>query len=320
MPRHRVVLLAVSLVLPACSRAITSNVATATPRASARAPESRVYDSKAGRFITMEELVEKLSRADVVFIGEQHDDPATHRAELAYLAAIGAKRDNVVVSLEMFERDVQSVVDSYLTGSITDSVFLATSRPWPNYIKDYRPLVELARARGWPVLASNIPRRLASAVSKAGLAAVDTMPAGDRALMARDLSCPHDTYFERFAEEMSGHSAGGGGASAADASAAAAMTNRFYEAQCTKDETMAESIVAAMDRAGPGAVVVHFNGAFHSNMHLGTAARVARRRPGARVVVVTAAPVDAIGAANPGELAALGDYILLTPKPPGPAR
>jgi uncharacterized iron-regulated protein len=277
-----------------------------------------VYDARAARFITMADLVGRLSTADVVFFGEQHDDPATHRAELAYLAEIGAHRKNVVLSLEMFERDVQGVVDAYRAGTLSDSAFLAASRPWPNYVKDYRPLVELARAHGWPVIASNIPRRLASAVSRAGLAAVDTMHANDRAFIARDMSCPHDKYYDLFAAEMTGHSAGGGGS--ADTAAATAMTKRFYEAQCTKDETMAEAIVAALDRAGAGAVVVHFNGAFHSNMRLGTVARVTRRRPDARIVVVTAVPVGDFATANLRELAELGDYILLTPRPPAASR
>ena len=36
-------------------------------------------------------------------------------------------------------------------------------------------MVELARARGWTVVASNIPRRLATDVSRKGLAAVEAL-------------------------------------------------------------------------------------------------------------------------------------------------
>ncbi|MBC7671957.1 MAG: ChaN family lipoprotein, partial [Polaromonas sp.] len=35
------------------------------------------------------ELLARLERADVVFVGEQHDDPETHRAEAELLDAIG---------------------------------------------------------------------------------------------------------------------------------------------------------------------------------------------------------------------------------------
>ncbi len=44
--------------------------------------------------------------ADVIFVGEQHDDVNTHRLELAVLEGLARRRDNVIVSLEMFERDV----------------------------------------------------------------------------------------------------------------------------------------------------------------------------------------------------------------------
>ena len=306
----RAAIAALTMSVAACAPSLTATRSTAPSQT-----ETRAYDTKAGRFIDVRALVSAMNDADVVFFGEQHDDPATHRAELAYLASVGAAKDNVVVSLEMFERDVQHVLDSYLTGQVNDSVFKATSRPWPNYVNDYRPLVELARANGWPVLASNVPRRIASAVSRGTLKALDSLASGDRAFAARDISCPRDKYYERFASEMSGHSAGG--VATAPDSTATAMTNRFYEAQCVKDETMAESIVAAMDRAGRGATVMHFNGAFHSNMGLGTAARVKRRRPAARIVVVSAVPVEKAWNAEASEFAELADYILLTPKPPG---
>jgi uncharacterized iron-regulated protein len=279
------------------------------------AMESRVYDTHAKQFIAFNTLADRAARADIVFFGEQHDDPATHRAELALLADIGARNDHVVLSLEMIERDVQGILDSYLAGRTTDSVFMATSRPWPNYQNDYRPLVELARAHGWTVVAANVPRRIASTVSKSSLAALDSLSTTDRAYVARENLCPHDRYYDRFAEEMTGHSAGGQPASSRDATAETAMTNRFYDAQCIKDETMGESIAAALSQAGPGAVVVHYNGAFHTDMGLGTAARAKRRAPRAKTVLITAVPVDDVSRVNAAEFNDRADYILFTPKP-----
>ena len=123
--------------------------------------------------------------ADVVFVGEQHDDPETHFAEFALLEGIGRQRHRVVLSLEMFERDVQPMLDDYLAGRMSEADFLAKSRPWDRYATDYRALVMLARARGWPVIASNVPRPIASAVSRKGLAALDTLPPTSRAWAAR---------------------------------------------------------------------------------------------------------------------------------------
>jgi uncharacterized iron-regulated protein len=145
---------------------------------------------------------------------------------------------------------------------------------------------------------------------------LDTLPARDRAWVARELSCPRDKYFERFAESMKTHTAGGGPPSAKDSADAAAMTNRFYEAQCIKDETMGESIAAAHAKAGQGSLLMHFNGSFHSDMGLGTAARARRRMPKARTLVVTAVPVDDVARADAARFADRADYVILTPKPP----
>lgn len=278
-------------------------------------PESSYYASAAKRDISFQAMMREASRADVVFFGEQHDDPATHRAELAVLAALGNGSRPVLLSLEMFERDVQGVLDDYLAGRIGEADFLARSRPWERYTTDYRAMVELARARGWPVVASNVPRRIASAVSRKGLAVLDTLAATERAFAARENACPRDAYYERFAESMKGHSAGGGPPTAADSAAMRAMTDRFYEAQCVKDEAMAESIIAARAKA-PGAIVLHVDGAFHSDFGLGTAARVKRRDPGVRTVVLTAIPVDDPATAAPADNAARGDYVIVTRKPP----
>src|SRR5262249_54106758 len=129
----------------------------------------RVFDTGRRAFIDFEGMLADLSKADVVFVGEQHDDPNTHRLELMLLQGLARRRSGITVSLEMFERDVQASLSDWLAGRTTDDVFLAASRPWPRYNTDYRPLVDFARAQHWPVIAANVPRTLASDVSKSGL-------------------------------------------------------------------------------------------------------------------------------------------------------
>lgn len=278
-------------------------------------PAVRIYDTKARGFVTFRQFADGLASRDLVFFGEQHNDPTTHAAEHAVLAALGDRRSHVVLTLEMFERDVQPLVDQYLAGTIGEKDFLAGARPWDNYPSDYRPLVELARVRGWPVIAANVPRRLASAVSRRGLAVLDTMNARDRAYMAKQNVCPRDTYYEKFAETMKGHSAGGGPPTAADAAAMAQMTDRFYEAQCVKDEAMGEAIADAFVRAPKGTVVFQVDGAFHSDYALGTAERVKRRLPTASSVVITAVPVTDLAKPDIDAHAAKADYVLFTRAP-----
>jgi uncharacterized iron-regulated protein len=235
-------------------------------------------------------MVSKLLMSDVVFIGEQHDDAETHRAEAELLEAIGRQGRPVVLSLEMFERDVQPQLDDYIAGRSTEAQFLAHSRPWDRYATDYRRLVEMARQNHWRVVAANVPRPLASAIGRKGLAALDTLSPHERLWAARENVCPRDDYHARFMESMQGHAAGGAAPQAGD-TLPTAIAERFYLAQCVKDETMAESIVNARADAPRDAIVVHFDGAFHSDYSQGTVMRVKRRQPGWSVAVVTAVPV-----------------------------
>ena len=275
----------------------------------------RVYDTQRKRFTDFEMMGADLARADVVLVGEQHDDDNTHRLELAILEGFARRHVPVTLSLEMFERDVQEAVDTYVGGSGAEAEFLKGSRPWPRYQSDYRPLVEFAKAHKWPLVASNLPRRIASDIAKGGRPAVDALSTTDRKLAASDLQCPHDGYFTRFAETMGTHPAAPSG-SGGSASSSTDSTERYYLAQCVKDETMAESIANAYGRleGRPGAVV-HVTGAFHSDYGEGTGERVRRRLAGRRVTTVSVIPVESLDDLSPdSDDLKRADYLVFTIK------
>jgi uncharacterized iron-regulated protein len=287
--------------------------ANPNPVASGYVPE-RVFDTGRRVFSDFEVMLADLARADVLIVGEQHDDPNTHRLEAALLEGLRRRKVPVTLSLEMFERDVQGALDDYLAGRITEERFLAAARPWPRYAADYRPLVELARAHEWPVVAANVPRRHAAEVAREGLGALDALPAEERAHAARDLQCPLDAYYQRFAETMSAHSAPASEQTSPDE--ARARTERYYFSQCLKDETMAESIALAVGRAdGRPGTVVHYTGAFHSDFGLGTVERVRRRLPGRRIAFLSIVPTtDIDNVRPPDEDLKRAEYLVYTVK------
>ena len=266
-----------------------------------------VFDSQAQTYVSLAAAADRLAAADVVFFGEFHEDQAAHLAELTLMREIGDRRGDLILGLEMFERDVQARVDDYLAGDLSEAEFLSVSRPWPNYRRAYRPLVELARDQGWPVYATNLPQPLATAIASGGLAALDLLGREERQLAAAEADCSTGPYWERFigaimeTADSSGHRA---------ASAEDSMFRPMFEAQCSRDEAMAETIAKV---AGDGPIVYHVNGAFHSDFRLGTVSRLVRRRPDLSVMVVSAMPEDDREKLIADEDMSRADYFILTP-------
>lgn len=275
----------------------------------ATAPESkrpayRVIQSRTGKEMTLAQLADELATRDVVYFGELHDNAAGHQvyAELAKLLA--DRRPDFVLSMEMFERDVQGVVNDYLRGRIDEATFLKHSRPWKNYARDYRPLVELARERKLDVIAGNLPRSVARRVaSKEGC---------QSPFLPRKTTAPFDRYWELFCEAMKDHPGAGG----ADSEAA---LERMYRAQCAKDDAMAEGVVeylAANPHRQP--LVIHCNGSFHSDYGLGTATRVAQRAPLTQAAIISMIAVPDVAKADVTDDRPKAHYLLIVPAPPKP--
>ena len=79
-----------------------------------------------------------------------------------------------------------------------------------------------------------------------------------------------------------------------------------------------------MKSASANTIVLHYDGAFHSDYRQGTVDRVRRRAPNLRLAVLTAVPVIDQSSATLADHAGRADYIIFTkripPKPPTPPR
>ena len=91
------------------------------------------------------------------FFGEEHNDSVTHYLEQTMLRLLYSKfNDKLTLSMEMFDRDVQTVMDEYLSGAIREKNFTKDARVWSNY-RDYKPMVEFAKEKGLHVICANCP-------------------------------------------------------------------------------------------------------------------------------------------------------------------
>ncbi len=269
---------------------------------------ARLVKTPDQRSVRLEEAVADLASADVVFLGELHDNTEGHAVQLALTRGLADARGTLILSMEMLERDAQRRLDLYLDGVLTEEEFVTGTRQWGNYARHYRGAVELARERGFHVVAGNVYRPIASRVAREGLAAGIGDP-----WAARSVDVSDGEYKRRFLDVMSqGHGGAGGG------EPDAAFLERVFAAQCIKDDTMAESIARALAAAGePAPIVVHWNGRFHSDHGLGTVERLRRRVPDLNIAVVSMIATQDIDRDLVGDEVDQGHYVILVPPEPG---
>ena len=76
---------------------------------------------RTGKELTLPQLADELASRDVVFFGELHDNVAGHQAYAELARLLVNRRNDLVIAMEMFERDVQGVVNDYLRGRIDEA-------------------------------------------------------------------------------------------------------------------------------------------------------------------------------------------------------
>ena len=222
-------------------------------------PAYVLYNAK-GKKISYKKMIRQLGKKDIVLFGEFHNNAIAHWLELAVAKDLSEKR-NLTFGAEMFEADNQQALNNYLAGKITAKGLDSSARLWSNYKTDYAPIVNFAKEKNAAFIATNIPRRYASLVSKKGFEALDTLSTLEKTWMA-PLPMDYDSTlpgYVKMLEMMGGH----GGAN-------------MPKAQATKDATMAYFI---LQNFKPGSLFIHYNGAFHSDNYDGINWYLKRKRP-----------------------------------------
>lgn len=252
-------------------------------------PAYILYNAK-GKKCSYKKMIRKLAKKDIILFGEFHNNPIAHWLELSVSKDLHQSRE-MVLGAEMFEADNQLALNAYLAGKLTAKGLDSAARLWSNYKTDYAPLVNFAKEQKLPFIATNIPRRYASLVSRKGFEALDTIPETEKAWMA-PLPMEYDSTlpgYVNMVKMMGGH----GG-------------SNMPKAQASKDATMAYFII---QNAKPGSIFLHFNGSYHSENYDGINWYLKRKRPDLRYATITTVSqtnIRSLLAENKGK----ADYII----------
>ncbi len=268
-------------------------------------PAKKAYQlfNKAGDKTTYDAMLKELQQADVILFGELHNNPISHWLQLEVTKDLyAAKKQNLLLGAEMFEADNQEVLNEYVQKMISRKNFESDARLWPNYKTDYRPLVDLARQNKMQFIATNIPRRYASVVSRKGPEGLDKLSSKAKKWIAPlpfkvDLTLPGYANLIQMMGGMHG-------------SSMKMKPENFAKAQAIKDATMAHFILKNLKK---GQTLIHYNGTYHSNNFEGISWYLKQKRKKLKIVTVATvsqANIDALTKKNKN----LANYTLVVPQ------
>ena len=207
----------------------------------------------------------RLSKADVVFLGEIHDDPVHHVYEHDVLRDLVASGRRPALVMEQFDADRQPRLEEARrrfpldAGAVASGAgFDFTGWNWSYYA----PLVQTALQRDLPLVGANLDARAAMA------AAGGSAPAGAIAA-SKPLSAEGQAALRRAI--ATGHCG----------MLSDAMVDRMAAAQRVRDAYIANAVVPYAER---GAVVIVGRG--HARWDYGAVRELRARMPGTDIVAV----------------------------------
>lgn len=231
-----------------------------------------LYSGK-GKKVRYDKMVEQMLDADVVLLGELHNNPVCHWMQVKITEDIIEAGVNPILGAEMFESDNQLIMDEHLGGLIRKTDFEKEARLWSNYETDYAPLVQIAIDHDLKFVATNIPRRYAAMVNTNGLESLSNLSREAQSYIA-PLPIAYDTTNPSVRDMLKmdmGQGHGGG------------MEN-MTQAQSVKDATMAHFI--EKNRIN-GQVFIHYQGDFHSSNQGGIYWYLKNQNPNLNIVVLS---------------------------------
>lgn len=259
-------------------------------------PKAFALYTSNGKEVKWEKMIDEMAKADVVLLGELHNNPISHWMQLEITKALHQKRNRMILGAEMFESDNQLLIDEYFRGKIRKKDFENEARLWNNYKTDYEPLLEFANKNVLRFVASNTPRRYAAYVARNGMSALDSLSREALAFLP-PLPIPFDSTAPGYKEMMDMKMGHGN------------SMLHMVQAQALKDATMAHHII---DNRIDDLLFVHFQGDYHSANKGGIYWYLKYWRPNLKILVLST--VEAPDTQWNTDFCNKADFVLIVPE------
>ncbi len=254
-----------------------------------------LWDMKSGHKASMADVVAGAKGVRYVLVGESHDNLAHHQFQADVIKALADSGRYVMVGMEMFTRDNQRNVVPFSRGIWSDEEFVAASNwktQWGFDYALYKPIFDVVKAGGMPLVALNVPRDWVREVGREGPGKIDTA----RQPWVPELFLGHKPHKDMFTAMMGGHPMTG------------PQGDNIYAAQVTWDVGMAKSALDAMeDKVSDKWVMVIVAGSGHVMYDAGINYRL-KRLGGADSVSVVCVDEAPEGRVSSG----IGDFVMVS--------
>ncbi len=225
---------------------------------------------------TLQNALQELESANVVYLGETHDNPEDHKIQLQIIQELQQRNRKIAIAMEMFQQPYQNILNRYLAGKLSEQELVEQSNynQWGYPWEYYAPILRFAQEKQLPVIALNIPIEITRRVTRSGL---ESLSPQQRKLIPPfcEIRTDNAPYRQLLANTFKLHQHSGHGNSA--------NFEKFFLAQVLWDETMAASVTKFL-KANPNYLVVVLAGQGHIIYGYGIPSRVARRLQNKRLV------------------------------------
>lgn len=257
----------------------------------------KAWDMQTASFVAPEDVRRRMAAANVVLLGETHDNPEHHRLQSEFIQGAVASGSRPTILMEQFDVGQQAEIDAALARGGDPAALM---RGWD--ITQYRGILDAARSAGLRVVAANLPRLAMRPVVREGYA---TLAAGETARLALDAAW--DAERERFMAGVIEASHCG--------KVGPALRDGLVKAQRLRDAILADSAIAQANQP-----IVFILGRGHARRDVGVPRYLGLRRPDLKVLSIAMVEVQPgkTGAAS-YEAERIGglapyDIILFTPR------
>ena len=237
-----------------------------------------IYHLPTGLRLPVDGMMDMLSGARLVSVGETHDNLNDQRVELTVVRELHRRfPGKIAVGMEMFREPQQAVLDRWVKGELTELEFLKESKwygTWGYDFGAYRDLLLFAKENRIDVIALNPSKELQEAVRRTGL---DNVPEELRRKLPESGEIdPWQRYVLRGI--FGGHAGHGGGDESFDS---------FLRVQLLWEETMAQTVADYLaSPRGEGKRMVTITGGWHVKYGFGLPKKVIRRLPMAYAILL----------------------------------